>query len=169
MQVYEDKGVILANERKVVLRAVAAIRQYDIPPTVKTISDAAFKNCTQLVEVTVPEGVRAIPFEAFSGCTSLRSVKLPSTLRSIGKRAFAGCDSLEACEIPEKCGVRKEAFPPSCKVLRPPEAVAWRACQLAKACANDGVEIVGMQCAGLRPDAEAKLQVRCGNVSSRCR
>lgn len=54
----------------------------------------AFRNRTDLVEVTIPEGVVVIEEYAFQSCENLRKVVLPSTLiRAYG--AFAYCDSLK--------------------------------------------------------------------------
>ncbi len=72
-----------------------------LPVTLKEISTAAFKNCTELVSVTVPEGVEGIGSEAFAGCSALVTVKLPATLKSLGKRCFNNCSALMNIAIPE--------------------------------------------------------------------
>lgn len=52
---------------------------YDIPSTIEdypvtTIGKEAFKDCTQLVGLTVPNTVKTVNSYAFSGCTNLESI-----------------------------------------------------------------------------------------------
>ncbi len=56
----------------------------------------AFKDCTNLTEITIPSSVTCIYNEAFFGCSSLTNITIPSTVTSIGNGAFDGCSSLFA-------------------------------------------------------------------------
>ena len=89
----------------------------------KTIPDGAFKECFNLIEITLPDSVVSIGKDAFNSCKNLKNVNLPSslehiedgaffscnnlssitlssTLSSIGNEAFSGCSSLVSIEIP---------------------------------------------------------------------
>jgi len=65
-----------------------------LPAGTKVIPKMAFRNRTDLVEVTIPEGVVVIEENAFSSCKNLRKVVLPSTLIR-ATNAFSYCDSLK--------------------------------------------------------------------------
>ncbi|MCC8036798.1 MAG: leucine-rich repeat domain-containing protein [Bacteroidales bacterium] len=62
---------------------------------------SAFKDCTDLISVTLPEGLTSLGNYAFSGCTSLASVVIPSTVTSLGSSVFEKCSSLENVSLPE--------------------------------------------------------------------
>ena len=57
-----------------------------IPPSVTSIGNSAFKNCTGLTSITIPAGVTGIGSLAFEGCTNLTTVTAlnptPATLLS---------------------------------------------------------------------------------------
>lgn len=68
---------------------------------VHSISDNAFKNCTNLTTVTFeladkfsPPLVASIGASAFENCTSLTTIKIPYSVTTIGNSAFKGCTSL---------------------------------------------------------------------------
>ena len=67
--------------------------------SVTGISDNAFKDRTDLVEITIPENVTSIGASAFSGCTAMSSITLPEALTSIGASAFSGCTSLRTLNV----------------------------------------------------------------------
>ncbi|MBR5643497.1 MAG: leucine-rich repeat protein [Salinivirgaceae bacterium] len=69
--------------------------------TVTSISNSAFKDCSDLSSVTIPEGVNTIGSNAFNGCTGLTSVNIPNSVTSIGSSAFFGCTGLTEITIPE--------------------------------------------------------------------
>lgn len=75
------------------------------------ISDAAFKGCTELEEVTLPKGLKNIGNEAFMGCSRVEDLLIPGTVECVGDRAFYRCSSLHHAQIAS--GVRslgEEAF-----------------------------------------------------------
>ncbi len=64
--------------------------------TVSTIIDEAFKDCTNLKNITIPNGVTSIGEYAFYGCTSLEAIEIPNSVTSMGNYAFYNCHSLES-------------------------------------------------------------------------
>ena len=54
---------------------------------VKTIGNKAFRECSNLVSVSIPEGVTLIDEEAFSECP-ISSIILPESLIRLGEQAF---------------------------------------------------------------------------------
>ena len=81
-----------------------------IPGTVTVIGYKAFNNCTNLESLTfVGTGLKTINSNAFEGCTSLTSVELPSTVEQIFWHAFNNCTSLDIT-IPDTVNVGDEAF-----------------------------------------------------------
>ena len=65
-----------------------------IPNSVVSIGARAFKNCSNLNEITDGNGIRVIEEEAFSDCGDLVEFRLSDAATSIGARAFANCSSL---------------------------------------------------------------------------
>ena len=73
----------------------------EIPGSVTTIGDYAFKNCDNLASVIQHEGLRTIGYSAFYYCGNLASIKIPSSVTSIGNSAFYGCENLESAILHE--------------------------------------------------------------------
>ena len=70
------------------------MEEIDIPETVTTIGEDAFKNCKNLTTVTGMKNVTKIGSNAFQNCTSLASVRIPDSVTSLGTYIFDGCSSL---------------------------------------------------------------------------
>lgn len=89
----------------------AKIYNVTVPSTVTSIGDNAFKNCKQLVGVTLTQGLIKIGEGAFRDCRALVKIQIPSSVRSIGKRAFAGCSLLSSISLPDRLdALGEEAF-----------------------------------------------------------
>ena len=67
---------------------------------VKSISDRAFQNCSNLKRVVISDGVTSIENSSFQNCTSLTSAIIPDSVTSIGSYAFCNCYSLTDISIP---------------------------------------------------------------------
>ncbi len=74
----------------------SAILSADIPSSVKTIGDSAFRECSNLSSVTVCEGVETIGQNAFLACTNLASIALPASIGEVGAAAFFECTEMES-------------------------------------------------------------------------
>lgn len=64
------------------------------------VGEAAFFDCSSLVELELYEGVARIESTAFSGCSSLTHVRLPESLEEIQGGAFDRCESLTSVVCP---------------------------------------------------------------------
>lgn len=71
-----------------------------IPAGVEEIEEGAFKECTNLIEITLPNSIHYIGVNAFEGCTSLKRIQLPQNVY-MDCGVFKGCTSLESISIPE--------------------------------------------------------------------
>ena len=89
---YEDEG-----ESKVT--------SVEIPATVETIGENAFKNNDQ-IEVVEAEGVKNIGDEAFTNCSSLEKVKFGKDVQSLGNKVFNQCGLVDVMAV-------KAAVPPT--------------------------------------------------------
>lgn len=74
--------------------------EYNIPNSVTSIGQSAFRDCYSLTTINIPNSVTSIGQSAFSGCSSLASINIPSSVTSIGESAFSDCSSLESINIP---------------------------------------------------------------------
>ena len=62
---------------------------------IKKIADKAFKDCTQIVSVTIENGIVEIGEYAFAGCTSLSTVSIPDSVTYYPYSVFDGCDTFK--------------------------------------------------------------------------
>ena len=71
-----------------------------LPPSLVTIYPRAFEGCSALTNLNIQEGLTTIGSYVFYGCSSLRNVSMPVSLKTIEREAFAGCTSLENITLP---------------------------------------------------------------------
>lgn len=81
-----------------------------LPEGLEIIGDTAFSGCANLVSIQFPEGLRTIGDDAFWDCDGLEEITLPASLESIGADAFGDCDSLRVVHLPQGCQVDEDAF-----------------------------------------------------------
>ena len=72
-----------------------------LPPSVKSLGQAAFMNCTSLKSINLPVTQKTLPQSFFEGCTSLETIELPATLTTISTDAFYGCTKLANVNLHE--------------------------------------------------------------------
>ena len=66
-----------------------------IPSSVTTICGDTFSNCTNLTSVAIPDSVTSIEYGAFYNCENLTNVTIPNSVTDIGAHAFYSCDNLK--------------------------------------------------------------------------
>lgn len=67
-----------------------------------SITEGAFQNCTQLVNVEMTDAVLTIVTYAFQNCTALESLNISEGVYRIYDYAFDGCTSLKSVIVPSK-------------------------------------------------------------------
>lgn len=72
---------------------------FTIPDGVAAISESAFRDCENLVNVLLPEGLVAIENYAFMSCSALKNITIPDSVTSIGSQVFLGCLSLTSINV----------------------------------------------------------------------
>ena len=77
--------------------------------TPATLPDRAFRDCTNLQEVTLPDGVQEIGEFAFLRCNALTTVNLPQVAR-IDNNAFRECTSLTTFTLDNVTAIEENAF-----------------------------------------------------------
>ncbi|MEE1062530.1 MAG: leucine-rich repeat domain-containing protein, partial [Paludibacteraceae bacterium] len=94
---YSSEDGILYDKHKTKLICVPISRMetVDIPSSVTSIGDHAFKGCCGLTSIKIPSSVTSIGYDAFYGCRGLRNITIPSSVTSIGPSAFMGCKKLD--------------------------------------------------------------------------
>ena len=95
-----------------------AATSYEIPRSVGTVGDYAFRGCTRLNDITIPNSVSHIGQQAFSRCTNLTLVGIGNSVARIDQAAFELCTSLVSVTIPNSVSsIGTDAFR-ACTSLR---------------------------------------------------
>ncbi len=140
-------NVLRIGERAFYSNGLSAI---EIPVSVVSIGDAAFRHCDHLATVTLHgaapgDGLETIGAEAFSDCDALNIITIPDSVTSIGANAFdysglesiqlsanlgsiadetfSSCDSLKGIDIPGSVHNIGEGAFAGCSVLGYEESV----------------------------------------------
>jgi len=79
-------------------RDCSALTSVTLESGLITIGNAAFRD-TGLTSVTIPASVTSFGYEAFMGCSALTSVTLESGLTTIGNAAFRSCIALTSVTL----------------------------------------------------------------------
>lgn len=80
--------------------ASSTLTSYEIPDTVKTISEDAFRYAENLTEVSLSSSLETIGEDAFYA-SALTDISIPASVTSIGKDAFGWCSSLKSVNVDE--------------------------------------------------------------------
>lgn len=98
-----DDGVLFTADYKTLLcyPSASAMSDYTVPNNCTTIHDYAFRNCVNLVSLTIGDQVIEIGDGAFYACENLKSVTLGAPVEYLGYTTFANCSALEEIIIPE--------------------------------------------------------------------
>ena len=89
----------------------------NIPNSVTTIGNSAFKYCTALTTINIPNSVTTIGNYAFSGCEALTSINIPNSVTTIGNFAFSYCYKLKQVDIPNSVTTLCEGLLKNCSSL----------------------------------------------------
>ena len=73
----------------------------NVPNSVTSIGDYAFRLCERLTSIIIPDSVTSIGIDTFYGCKSLTNITIPNSVTNIGIFAFKGCESLTNITIPD--------------------------------------------------------------------
>ncbi len=65
------------------------------------VADGAFRSCEALREIELPDSVKHIGDEAFAYCSALADFRFPAALESMGTKTFFKCESLESAILPD--------------------------------------------------------------------
>lgn len=71
-----------------------------LPRTLETLGNRAFSMCPKLTDIEIPDNIQTIPKGCFKECRSLEKVKLPISLKQICEGAFAHGACLKEIRIP---------------------------------------------------------------------
>ena len=75
--------------------ADSTLEHIDLFQTVEEIGDGAFRNCTNLTEITLPASLRSIGEGAFDGCDHLEKVHVQCDVSLISPDTFSQCALLQ--------------------------------------------------------------------------
>ncbi len=79
-------------------------------PDCGNISEAAFKDCTGIVNVFISPFTHSFDYKAFEGCSSMKTVQGAYNVTSIFNKAFFRCTSLKSISLGKISKIRKNAF-----------------------------------------------------------
>ena len=102
--------ILVLNNSLVVIDELAfayctSLECITVPPTVMTINEWDFLECTQLRGVILQNGLKKIESCAFASCRSIESIKIPPSVTAILVDAFEDCSNLTRvvfCDMIEK-------------------------------------------------------------------
>lgn len=81
-------------------KTTPAIQQIVIPSQIQSIGSYAFKDCSNLNDLTIENGVERVGRNAFMNCSELSEITIPETVNQIGSMAFVGCQKLARLTVP---------------------------------------------------------------------
>ena len=96
-----EDGVLFDKYKRRLIVYRSKNKEYEVPNSVTSIGDSAFKGCNNLTSIHIPDSVTSIGNRAFYGCWSLKSIHISDSVTSIGESAFWGCDNLTSIHIPD--------------------------------------------------------------------
>ncbi len=89
----------------------AAITEIQLPSTLETLNNRAFKNCSNLTYIDIPNSVTYVGYEVFMNNTSLAGFRWTEGASFINAVMFSGCTSLTEVFIPDNTiYVKSNAF-----------------------------------------------------------
>ena len=83
----------------------------------------AFRNCSNLTDVTLPDSIVEIGDYSFSNCTSLSEISIPPSCTYIGYGAFSGTDLSELI-VPPDVKIMYNSVPDGCDLQACPHTIS---------------------------------------------
>lgn len=77
------------------------IKKIIIENGITKIGYAAFKDFTEVTDVTISDSVKVIGSCSFEGCVKLSNITIPNSVTSLGGASFRKCESLTSITIPD--------------------------------------------------------------------
>lgn len=96
---YNGKTYIVTSIGKEAFRQCTELINVTLPNNIVTIGNNAFYNCSNLTNIIIPNNVTSIKNKAFYGCESITSITIPSSVIEIEANAFDNCTSLQNLRI----------------------------------------------------------------------
>ena len=79
---------------------LSAIQRVELGSGIGSISEMAFRGCSNLTSITMPSEITIVGRLAFGDCSNLTSITLPGWSAQIGSSAFSSCESLASISLP---------------------------------------------------------------------
>lgn len=99
--VYNGEDYTVTEITEEAFRDCMNVVSLTIPYSVTKIADNAFWGCVSLRKLVLPDHMEKLPEGMCVFCSQLTDVTLPSHLRTITKAAFSQCTSLSSITLPE--------------------------------------------------------------------
>ena len=97
----EDNVVYNPNKTELIYYAPGNTNpEFDVPGTVRVISNGAFSNASYLERISLPSKLKRIGTAAFNGCSMLESLEIPEECLHIGDGILTYCGNLNTVSLP---------------------------------------------------------------------
>ena len=91
---------LISLEEGGAFRECSNLKQISLSPDLLEIGSSTFSGCKSLSGITLPESLGSLGSYSFFGCTSLKEIDIPDEIRTIDYATFYGCISLESVSLP---------------------------------------------------------------------
>ena len=136
-----------------------------VPGSVKTVGQAAYKQCISLETLEIEEGLEEMDDSVFVGCSSLQKVSLPGSLKVISLATFKDCEKIDSLVLVKGLEEIGESAFEGCKSL-PNVSLPESLVKIAKAAFKDCEKIDSVMMAeGLKEIGESAFE-NCESLDS---
>ncbi len=104
---YLEKVVLPENLKRIEESAfeLCNLSDIEIPDTVTSIGNAAFKGCDEMQTAYIPDSVTDFGTDVFADCYEISSVRLPDGMSEIPAGTFTNCTKIKSFTVPK--GIEK--------------------------------------------------------------